>query len=567
MGIPLPAASFVPVATHRVAAPTVVWVNTACFTAQRAIDNAFCMRQPYETAAMFEVEERIQFADRYGGHGIGDMGGSARCATFGDVQVKGVGGTPLLGPKADRFHVSGTVTLTEAAREVIWSEILPVVLPFGVVPALAIVLTKGVFFVPLPNGLELPCQRTLLMRQFALRPAHYMRNTMSRMPIARNTGSDGLSGDARLAKNAISMLDAGLEQAFGTQLGDTTGIERINLGLRLMVQRFGIQLAAGFAKRIFHGALSCSNIALDGRFLDFGVITFVKSYRRRAWAKAWPDQWTQQSALIRTISYLRFHLQKYYSGADASALVSEAELVGEFQAALAIRLEVDMLKMTGVPGTVVEACQPAERQRLLRCLRTIYMRGAGEAFISWHAETETAGENPPPARGGRYDLNAILALASCCEDAALDGALAALLDDVTLRTQFIDAYTGLRQLFMARFETGAHRAALVFVALQANRLNADLEFLARELLDQQLAPYDAEPDDVGAYIAEAISKGRYFLQDEHPDLPGSGAEAHVDALLSMGSQLQAFAMRCMHKAGAGSMALAALRTLLEPDGA
>ena len=58
------------------------------FNSTWAVDNAFCIRQISEPRDAYLVEERIQQADRYGGHGVGYGGGSGRCATFGIVQIR-----------------------------------------------------------------------------------------------------------------------------------------------------------------------------------------------------------------------------------------------------------------------------------------------------------------------------------------------------------------------------------------------------------------------------------------------------------------------------------------------
>lgn len=559
MGTSLPIETFVPVTTNKLVTPTVTWTNGDIFSAKMALDNSFCVRQDYEPVAGYTTEDRTQLADRYGGYGVGHGGGSGRCSTFGNVQIKGVGQTPLVTLKHDRFHSSGTVSLPEAGREAIWSQILSVVLPYGTVSPLAIVLTGGVFTEPAQTGMNVLRRRSLLMREFVLRPAHYLRNLR-----IESSGLEGLCQDAHRTSNAINMLHRGFDEALGKSVAGTRGIEKINLGLRIMAKRFAAQVATSFAKRVFHGSLNCSNIALDGRFLDFGVTTFVESYRRRAWAEGWPDQWAQQGALLRTLHLLRFHLQKYLRRDNANGLISEAELVAEFQTALAGKLEIEMLKMTGVPEDVVLAYPLGDRKRLFRCMRKIYSRGANEAFIDFPAHADTAGSNPPPSKNGRFDLNAILALASTCVDSNdLDRALTELMADTHLRKEFVDCYGNISRRFVSGFDPDFQKMARIYMTLQATRLNSDLSFLRRELMDEQLAVFDADPEGIGAFIDATVDYGKYFLQQDHPDLLGNDTKSRVAHLTKMEGALPDFVMTRLTATHVSALLITRMERLLQ----
>jgi hypothetical protein len=553
----LPDTSFVAISTHRLVAPMVAWTDGERFTEEIALTNAFCIMQSYEPDNIYLSEVRTQYADRYGGYGVGHAGGSGRCATIGTIQIKGVGRTPLVTPKLDPFHTSGTVSLQEAGREVIWSQILQNVLPHGVVPPLAIVLTGGVD----PQGNGIPRQRTLLFREFALRPAHYLRNINFK---TSEVGVGGLCQDACRARDAINMLHLGFDEVLGRETASANGIEKINLGLRSMAKRFAAQIAASFAKRIFHGALNCSNIALDGRFLDFGVTTFVEAYRRRAWAKGWLDQWEQHEALLRTLHLLRFQLKKHLHNDEAKSLLSEAELVAEFRAALANRQEIEMLKMTGIPEEFISNYPLGNRQRLFRCLRNIYSHGAGEVFTTWPAHVDTVGSNPPPSRGGRFDLNEILALASTCIDSGdLDRTLTESLSDGHLRREFVERYGNFVDWVVSQFDPDLRKATRIYFALQAVRLNADISFLKREALDEKLTVFDTNPAGVGDFIDETVNQGRYFVQQNHPDLPGNDANSQIDSLMKMEVTMPEFVMGRVSVSSTSPLVFIGMKRMLE----
>jgi hypothetical protein len=460
--------SFVQVSTHRLATPVIAWVNEEQFSEKAAVENSYCIRQEYESPEEYNTDGRIQYADRYGGNGVGRGGGSGRCATFGNIQVKGVGRTPLVTPDADPFHTSGTMMLREAAREAIFSKVFESLLPYGVVHSLAIVLTNGMFSYDV-SGTNCRHRRALLLREFTLRPAHFLRNIHN--ISNEETGSAGrLNRDTERTVLAINSLDQAFEGVLGSAVAGTSGIDQINLGLKIMARRIAAQMAASFARRIFQTSLNCSNIALDGRFIDFGVTTFAKGYRKFAWGENWPDQWSQHMAVQRTLHLMRFAVSKYWQGATGN-LVAETDLMARQE-----RKEIEMSKMAGAPGEIAILYPVKSRQRLFCCLRNIYTRGANESFIIWPAtpETSTSNPNPAPENTGYFDLNSILTFAATCKtDGELDQVLVAHLNDAVLRREFIHCYGDLRHFVISH--AGKYRkVAESYWTMQAIRSNADL---------------------------------------------------------------------------------------------
>lgn len=530
----LPAVSFAAVRTRLLRDPQILWVNGNSFTEEKASANAYCMRQLQDTGDLFADEERIQFADRYGGYGIGHASGSGRCAAFDDVQIKGVGRTPLSTNELDGFHTSGTMSLHEAARETIWSELLGSVLPYGTVPTLAVVLVGSQFTEPDPDGVPVRRSRSLLMRMFALRPAHFLRAFQQ---CTISTGLPGLNDDALRARNAIQQLGRAFEFSFGREVASASKTEMISLGLRASARRFAAQIASSFARRIFHGALSCSNLALDGRFLDFGVTSYVHGYRRYAWAKGWTDQWQQFRPIYRTLALLHFHVRKYLSGDDNKQLISESELIEEFQAEYELRLECEMLAMCGVSAEGISDFALVDRRQLWSCIRKIYERGADEVYTNWPASPDTAGPNSAPMRRGRFDLNVILALAgSAKNEPELERVLTSgdALSDVNLRCEFIRTYGCFRAHYRNRFDSSMRKSADAYVSMQATRMNTDLGFLQRGMLYQDLMSFELAPDGVSKFITDTVERGKYYLQSDHPELAGLGAIEQIKSLASSG---------------------------------
>lgn len=114
--------------------------------------------------------------ERYGGAGVGSNGGGVRCGIFESLQIKGIGRNPLAGVSTDYWHKHGAASLQDCVKEAIWSEVLDAALPYGAVRSLAIIDTRQTFDAEIEETKEIvQVPRGLLIREPALRPAHFMR--------------------------------------------------------------------------------------------------------------------------------------------------------------------------------------------------------------------------------------------------------------------------------------------------------------------------------------------------------------------------------------------------------
>ncbi|CAI0749927.1 Uncharacterised protein [Serratia proteamaculans] len=86
-------------------------------------------------------DEKVFFAERYGGGAISRNGGGARCGFDGRWQVKGIGANALVGQGAK--HVDGELTMTGAVLEALWGNVMAKQLPYGAVPNNAILLANN----------------------------------------------------------------------------------------------------------------------------------------------------------------------------------------------------------------------------------------------------------------------------------------------------------------------------------------------------------------------------------------------------------------------------------------
>ncbi|MDR7271922.1 hypothetical protein J2X20_004596 [Pelomonas saccharophila] len=206
-----------------------------------------------------EHDTEILYAERYGGSGIGENGGGARCGNIGGMQVKGVGKNILAGGD-DIHHSYGGFKAAYAVHEAIYSSVLSYLLPVGVAGVHGIILTG-------PDAAYVSGLRRgwggLLVREQSLRPANFLRASFFAPP-------------QRVASYLLS--DAGRVRAVNKQLlreaGDVSQVVRLFCRfLANAADQFAFARLAG----IMHGAVSPSNQCLDGRWIDLTNTSFVGS--------------------------------------------------------------------------------------------------------------------------------------------------------------------------------------------------------------------------------------------------------------------------------------------------
>ncbi|MFG6417309.1 hypothetical protein ACG02S_25785 [Roseateles sp. DC23W] len=494
----------------------------------------FCRPMDFEALAAYASETRTEWADRYGGTGCGSAGGSGRCTSYGALQTKGVGTTPLVSPTADIYHSSGCMSLTEAGLEAIYSQIYAAALPFGSVPTIAIALTGGKYTESFTPGEARPAMRSLIFRPFVARPAHFLRNVLNPEGRLPDIDRAGLSRDAARTQTALGLLPIAMRSAMALEHPHDEGAALVDAGLRDLARRMAWQCAASFAKRFPHGSLTCSNIALGGQYLDFGVSSYVSSYRRRARPPVWQDPWNESKYLARILHSLRLQLAKYRPDLGGTEVISVSDLQGVFYKQLAVRLEIEMAKMAGLTEDLAIQCPEPLRKALFNSMRLIWRRGADEAFVSYTGWNTGHSTTPPPRAAGRYNLNMILAKAGA-ENCSFswESALRPLLEDDQLRALFIHDYEAVRR--WAR-SCGVAQPCTVdkFFTTQAARKNAELPELDRGALVKALQQLEADGGkDVGQFIDQTVMRAQRAVSDLDPDIIASNGIEQLRVLDSI----------------------------------
>ncbi|WP_318460215.1 protein adenylyltransferase SelO family protein [Photobacterium leiognathi] len=326
----LPEASFEPFETYRLKNTELLWVNKALLSKygikgtideieKFLLDEYSYVSSDYTISNRLDVDDKkIFLADRYGSRHEVCHGGSARCGFDGRFQVKGVGITPLLSQNMSKTHSNGKLFIDEAISEAIWGEICHKHLPFGSIRTLAIIKTNiKEEFLYLDNRPMKQC--ALVIREFAIRPAHFERSTFF-WPSQNNIHLR--DNDSDRVKEAINLLPDALNL---TELDKSSG-KILFVCLKKMIFLIAKQVAYSRVKGIPHGSLTSSNISIDGRFLDFGTITAVPDFGNYVLSNGVGAVWDDHQLILNWLQNIIVTLNKYTSYEEKISL-NEMEIL------------------------------------------------------------------------------------------------------------------------------------------------------------------------------------------------------------------------------------------------
>lgn len=268
--------AYVDVEANRILNAAIIWYASRLLeddkVAYADVESKILAHYPYvvKTGQLFshcktdENDKKILTVERYGGFGIGYNSGGVRCANIdSNVQVKGIGKSPLAGEKQDEWHSYGGLRLSEALQEVIYSEVLNIVLPHGTVNCLALLgIGEQLAKPPSANGKEVLAPAALLVRERSVRPAHFIRAGFNNRRIRQ--GQECVTDLERCRRTNIQ---------FGNLIG---GLHRFPSIINHFIGRAMAQQSFAILLRMAHGAMTPSNISIDGRWLDVTVATAVQ---------------------------------------------------------------------------------------------------------------------------------------------------------------------------------------------------------------------------------------------------------------------------------------------------
>ncbi|MDR6674759.1 hypothetical protein [Xanthomonas sp. 1678] len=361
-----PASMWVPFQARRLARPRLLWIDLDWLAAHArpgedaAADPprlrdwitgtcAYAVPQEHDAAEAFEAQEKTFFADRYGGMGVGPHAGSGRCGTHGQLQVKGIGVTPLVGVERDIQHSHGSVTVEEAIRELVYARLAGAELPYGAIPIVAIIATGT----QTQSGEE---------KALIVRPNFFRTSALERAPYHRPLREQRFAHleDVTRVRDAIRLLDADEEQR-----------RRCGIAVRSLahfIERVVHQLAFCQANRLYFGACTTSNLTINGEQLDYGSARSVRNWGRAV--DTFPAFGRDDLHVFGgACEALSFYFGKYASGAAFAAL--DEPVRGLMERSYRRRLDQAFLALFGLER---DACDPAAAEAICSVLRDYFAR-------------------------------------------------------------------------------------------------------------------------------------------------------------------------------------------------
>lgn len=371
---------------------------------------------------------KVLYAERYGSLGRNAQGGGARVGTDFSYQIKGVGRTPLLGCRnVDRAYATGELPLGEAVREHIWGEVLHAALPYGAVRS-ALVIDTGTYCKPIePNSHEPKTPRGLLVRQCALRPAHFMRAT-----YFQKAPGLAIPHDRIRVEEAIACLPHVLPMAEGTHTNDG-GLESVLHGLAEFSSRLATQHATARARRFMHGAITPSNLCIQGRWLDFDSVSRVPIFASSRHFN--PSFWRDEIGIYRTLEALWFYVQKYTQGAES---IRPQSLIDLFHRDFTRELRRAFVEISGIPKELFNRLPPEDMRPVLELADVLIQIACTGAMDPLPYEAEDL------AGHCIYDIFRIMRVLSTAHQQSVEAELIAELPDASLRERLVSTYSAAR---------------------------------------------------------------------------------------------------------------------------
>jgi hypothetical protein len=512
----LPPASFVPFNATRLGDSWVVYEGVEFFGTHRwCEDFGYVITSEADGTDGVNRDSKVFLAERYGGGGLLGHGGGVRVGLSGHYQIKGIGTNPLCDagtPSGEWafWHSHGGMALSDAIREAVWGEVLSVALPYGGVRVAAILGTDARCWYKSSQGEVKETVRGLAVREAVIRPAHFLRAVTFR-PSATFVG---VSDPVRVAA-AIERLPWLLPR--GRQM-DASGVraseaESLNIGLREFAKRCGEQCAAARSKRLMHGALAASNLAIDGRWLDYGTTSALPHYANThnfGLPSIAPTFWEDHLLCLRAIKDLCFYVKKYLRRIDPT-MVDTRDIIEGFIDAYEGGLQTWFLRLTGIPEELYSQLGGSwELRRLSDCLIEVARYGVFRRF------------RPCTADLGSYASNV---LGLCLIDLALSGGSEDCFNRVSVHiksralTERLSIAYG-RVFVAACEEAGGHgvceqalrRVASLNAARAAAPATALMQPVLWERCEMIVNEYSEEREELSAKVVELVDGLKSFAQ-------------------------------------------------------
>ncbi len=245
-------------------------------------------------------DKQLFYAERYGGLGVGHNGGAGRCGNKKRLQVKGIGPTPMVGQNNKQWYSYGGLSLIDAVMECINSRVLNTILPLGAVKAIGVIFTgENTAYPPARAHYQDPQigRGALLIREAALRPGHYLPSPFFK---AQKKYESSIKSDLYRTREANKNL-----------LKQFKSDNNYILYLGRFLQNAAQQFAFSRLFRIYHGTLTASNIAFDGRWLDLTNVSFIESNQNYSLLPQNEPFFNEYNSPLKVLSELLYNYEKF----------------------------------------------------------------------------------------------------------------------------------------------------------------------------------------------------------------------------------------------------------------
>lgn len=449
----LPSSTFVEFETKRVRSPSLIWSSNQ-FSDAELLEHSYCAPLVGDDLTEYDLNDsKIYLAERYGGHGIAKNAGGSRCGVSGKIQVKGIGKNSLVGSRTGHQHSHGGAWTSECIREVIYTEVCKMALPHGAADIYGIIQTPTKSPAYLRDGVsELP--RALLLREPVIRPAHFMRAM-----YAQDQVHNGITDRLRTVES-VQAAHIAFSSAYPEL--DKNAPDFIERCFYEMLKRIAEQVASAKAKKIFHGALIPSNVAIDGKYLDFGSMSIIPDYGRVILVNNYPDSHHEETPFTNDLFKLVYYFNKY-----GNCGLSSSEAKSFFTSVLNERMRIEFVKLTGLTEDQIELIDRDMVTDLWSCIRDDIVEYQKGFPFKWNGEWTNT-----------LQLGAIISRVA--GDHAYDSIEMSLRDLIhcdRVRTRFATAYSNIALQILRTFP---HDRSII--ATRARCLNTDIRELQRPIL-------------------------------------------------------------------------------------
>ncbi|REG60960.1 hypothetical protein B0G80_3785 [Paraburkholderia sp. BL6669N2] len=500
---------FVPFVVERAREATVAFRSESAGRSDEQIVNQ-CAFIASEQSRRQSYEQRIWLAERYGGEGIVNNGGGARCGLAGNLQVKGVGPNLLLGSGSDDAHSNGRLSRGDAIYEALWGEILNEALPYGGEKVIAVLR-------PFSAGPPRASDRALLVREPNVRPAHFERAIHFKPlhDVAWHREAD-VERVASLAPRLAAYLPKP-EKCPEDEWQNLPDEQRFHYGLGELARRSAVQLAFGRSHLMSHGCTS-SNISIEGKLLDFtSVMTLHASTQDTAQdlKSTWKRVWSEHIPLLRSLASICYYANRYWLRDGTRADRALEYSVRVFDQEFDLRCTQYFLCLAGIPGFV--ARQIAGHPSALQWVKLLI-----SALDSWISSFSDVAPDDSRATRSEHSLEGRLAWISFARFAGLAG----------------NESDACFPLFKVRDEMSeAYRLVMILALQEAEKVDVSRASFQRALLIGEARRLTA-----GAYLDREVVKAEIAEMLQTPSMH-TGLKAPIDNFIRERKQTALLSMK------------------------